>query len=150
MLYGFFWQEVFPWPTPEDETPGCTSSVSGDYIAEVLDLEPGLPLPYCFECNSGGELDFSVSSTLPIDLILCTGDQFECWADEDFHETARAGLDFRQGFRSISVLIPIQANGEYFVILVNPHSRRIPVMVSANLKDPPQIKCRKTAIRGFH
>jgi hypothetical protein len=137
MLYGLFWQEVFPWQTPEDETPESTSCVSGDYIAEVLDLEPGQALPYCFECLEGGRLDFSVSSLFPIDIVVCTYDQDAMWADLDFEETALTAIEVRVGIRSASISIRIPAKDEYAVILVNLNDHPVPIMVFARPVDAP-------------
>jgi hypothetical protein len=136
MLYGLYWQEVFPWPTPEDETPQSTSPVSGDYIAEVLDLEPGQVLPYCFECLEGGRLDFSVSSSLPIQVVVCTYDHYAMWADLDFEETAPTAIEVRDGIRSASISIRIPAKDEYVVVLVNLNDNPAPIMVFARPVDP--------------
>ncbi len=142
MLYGLYWQEVFPWRTPEDETPKSTSPVSGDYIAEVLDLEPGQVLPYCFECLEGGWLDFSVSSLFPIDLVVCTDDQYEKWADLDYEETALTAIEIREGIRSASISIRIPVKDEYDVILVNLNDHPAPIMVFARPVDPPDAESR--------
>jgi hypothetical protein len=142
MLYGLYWQEVFPWPTPEGETPESTSSVSGDYIAEVLDLEPGQVLPYCFECLEGGRLDFSVSSIFPIDVVVCTYDQYAMWADLDFEETALTAIEVRDGIRSASISIRIPAKDEYVVVLVNLNDNPAPIMVFARPVDPPTDESR--------
>ena len=133
MLYGLFWQEVFPWPTPEDETPECTSPVSGDYIAEVLDLEPGQVLPYCFECTEGSKLKFSVASTTLIDVVLCTGEQFEGWAEEQFDTNALSALEFKLQVQSASIILAIQAKSEYVVVLVNRHERPSSILVASFL-----------------
>lgn len=137
MLYGLYWQEVFPWPTPEDETPESTFPVTGDYIAEVLDLEPGQVLPYCFECLEGGRLDFSVSSLFAIDVVVCTYDQYAKWADLDYEETAFMAIEVREEIRSASISIRIPAKDEYAVVLVNLSDQPAPVMVFALLVDPP-------------
>lgn len=137
MLHGLYWQEVFPWPTPEDETPESTSPVSGDYIAEVLDLEQGQALPYCFECLEGGWLDFSVSSAFPIDFVLCTYDQYAKWADLDFEESALTAFEIREGILAASISIRIPAKDEYAVVLVNLNDHPAPIMVFARLVDPP-------------
>jgi hypothetical protein len=142
MLYGLYWQEVFPWPTPEDETPESTSCVSGDYIAEVLDLEPGQVLPYCFECLEGGQLDFSVFSSLPIDVIVCTYDEYAKWADLDFEETALQAIEVREGIRSTSMSIRIPAKDEYAVVLVNMSDQPTPNMVFARPVGPPVSESR--------
>lgn len=139
MLYGLFWQEVFPWPTPEEETPESTSPVSGDYIAEVLDLEPGQILPYCFECLEGGRLDFSVSSSRPIDVVVCTYDQFEMWADHDFADTHMTAIERINAVQLTSLSIPIRAADEYVVVLENYCEASIPITVWAQPIDPPAI-----------
>ena len=136
MLYGLYWQEVFPWPTPEDETPECTLPVSGDYIAEVLDLEPGQALPYCFECLEGGRLDFAISSSFPIDLLVCTGDALEVLADQEFDQTTIKALVNRKAVQSASVSIRIPATDEYVVVILNPHEHPAPTLVVARPVDP--------------
>lgn len=137
MLYGLYWQEVFPWPTPEDETPECTSPVSGDFIAEVLDLEPGQVLPYCFECLEGGRLDFSVSSLFAIDVVVCTYDQYAKWADLEFEETGLTAFEIREGTRSASISIQITEKGQYAVVLLNLDEQPVPILVFARPIDPP-------------
>ena len=142
MLYGLYWQEVFPWRMPGDETPICSSSVSGDYIVEVLDLQPGQTLPYCFECLEGGRLDFAVSSLFPIDLFFCTGGQFEAWADLDFDATAVTAFESRKGTRSTSLSIEILRTDEYAAVLVNYHEHPVPIMVFARPVDPQMADAR--------
>lgn len=142
MLYGLYWQEVFPWPTPEDETPECTSPVSGDFIAEVLDLEPGQVLLYCFECLEGGRLDFSVSSIFAIDVVVCTYDQYAKWADLEFEETGLTAFEVRDGIRSTSISIRIPTKDEYAVVLANLSDHPVPVMVFARPVDPPDAESR--------
>ena len=136
MLYGLFWQEVFPWPTPEDETRESTSPVSGDYIAEVLDLEPGQVVPYCFECLEGGRLNFSVSSKFPIDVVVCTYDHYAMWADLDFEKTALTAIQIREGILSESISFRISQKDEYAVVLVNWDDQPVPIMVFALPVDP--------------
>ncbi|MBY0503987.1 MAG: hypothetical protein K2X03_08755 [Bryobacteraceae bacterium] len=136
MLYGLYWQEVFPWRTPEDETPECSSPVSGDHIVEVLDLQPGQILPYCFECLEGGWLDFAVSSLFPIDLFVCTGGQFEKWADLDFDATGITAFESRKSIRSTSLSFEIPRTDEYAAVLVNHHQHPVPIVVFARPIDP--------------
>ena len=136
MLYGLYWQDLLPWRELGSKTPPDPSSVSGDYIAEVLDLEPGQVLPYCFECLEGGRLDFSVSSSLPIDVVVCTYDELEKWADLDFDDTAITAFEIRKGIRSASISIRIPAKDEYAVVLVSENDHSGPVMVFANPVDP--------------
>ena len=137
MLYGLYWQEVFPWRMPEDETPECSSPVSADYIVEVLDLQPGQVLPYCFECLEGGQLDFSISASLPIDVVVCTYDQYAMWEDLDFEETALTAIEAREGIRSASTSIRIPTKDEYAVVLMNMGDDPVPIMVFARPVDPP-------------
>jgi len=136
MLYGLYWQDLLPWRELGSKTPPDPSAVSGDYIAEVLDLEPGQVLPYCFECLEGGRLDFSVSSSAPIDLFVCTGDQFERWADQDFDMESTTAIEMRNGFQSASFSIHIPARDEYAVVLVNNHDHAVTIMVLAMPVDP--------------
>jgi len=136
MLYGLYWQDLLPWRELGSKTPPDPSAVSGDYIAEVLDLEPGQVLPYCFECLEGGRLDFSVSASAPIDVFVCTGDQFERWADRDFDAAAIAAFEIRKGVVSASLSIHILARGEYAVTLANRHDHPVPIFVLASAVDP--------------
>jgi len=130
------WQDLLPWRELGSKTPPDPSAVSGDYIAEVLNLEPGQVLPYCFECLQGGRLDFSVSASAPIDVFVCTGDQFERWADRDIDADAIEALEIRKGVRSTSLSIHILASDEYAVVLVNNHDHLVPIIVFARLIDP--------------
>jgi len=138
MLYGLYWQDLLPWRELGSKTPPDPSAVSGDYIAEVLDLEPGQVLPYCFECLEGGRLDFSVSSSAPIDVFVCTGDQFELWEDLDFAAVATTAFEIRKGVQSASLTIQIPARDEYAVILVNHHEDSVSIMLLARPVDPPE------------
>jgi len=137
MLYGLYWQDLLPWRELGSKTPSDPSAVSGDYIAEVLDLEPGQVLPYCFECLEGGRLDFSLSALAPIDLFVCTGDQFERWAELDFDATALTALEIRKGVRLTSLSMPILSRDEYALILMNEHDHPVPIVVFARPIDPP-------------
>ena len=138
MLYGLYWQDILPWRELGSKTPPDPSTVSGDYIAEVLDLQPGQVLPYCFECLEGGRLDFSVSATAPIDVFVCTGDQFERWADLDFDYASITAIEIRKGVQSTSISIHIFASNEYAVILVNNHADPAPIFVLARPVDAPE------------
>jgi len=142
MLYGLYWQDLLPWRELGSKTPSDPSAVSGDYIAEVLDLEPGQVLPYCFECLEGGRLDFSVSSSTPIDVFVCTGDQFERWADHDFDYASITAIEIRKGVQSTSISIHIIASNEYAVTLVNDRDHPVPILVLARPIDPPLGKSR--------
>jgi len=137
MLYGLYWQDLLPWRELGSKTPPDPSAVSGDYIAEVLDLEPGQVLPYCFECLEGGRLDFSVSSSAPIDVFVCTGDQFERWAELDFDYASITAIEIRKAVQSTSISIHIFASNEYAVTLVNDRDHPVPILVFARPIDPP-------------
>ena len=131
MLYGLYWQDLLPWRELGSKTPPDPSAVSGDYIAEVLDLEPGQVLPYCFECLEGGRLDFSVSASAPIDVFVCTGDRLEGWADLEFNSAAITAFESRKKVRSTSLSIQIHSSDEYAVVLVNNHDHLVPIIVLA-------------------
>ncbi len=135
MLYGFFWQEVFPWPTPEDETPKPISPVSGDYIAEVLDLEPGQVLPYMFDGDIGVKLVATVEAMLPIDVVLCTYEEFERWQNSGYAESHLEILRNQKGIRSAAISLEMQRWGLYSMVLVNPSHRSNPIIFKATVID---------------
>ena len=110
---------------------------SGFGICEVITVPPSDELPYVFEINRGQTLYFSLSSSHPVDLVLCEESAYDDWVDAGFetdcpleallvlrHEISRS-LEFKPDHNIVLV-----------AILLNCGEEAVQSIVSATVADP--------------
>ena len=104
--------------------PGTSEPIPIQFVCEAITLPPYDEIPYVFELEQREQLEFTLRSDIPVDVLLCNMADYERWIDSGYDPEIALLVHLEaEDVSAYTLRFTAPHAGEYAVLLMNWNER---------------------------